>query len=69
MEKVMILNKVYHTSARWDKTLKQWDIAERLRYQWNDMKKQPVSPEYEEIDDALIWIKEYNVNKNANKPQ
>jgi hypothetical protein len=62
----MILNKVYHTSARWDKTLKQWDIAERLRYQWNDMKKQPVSPEYEKIESALEWIKEYDVNKSVN---
>jgi hypothetical protein len=56
----MILNKVYDTTAKWDKDNNKWDIAERLKYQWNDMKNKPVSPEYEDIDQALDWIKAYD---------
>lgn len=59
----MILNKIYHTSAKWDKSNNQWDIAERMKYQWSTIKNKPVSPEYEEIEPALEWIKEYDMNK------
>ena len=61
----MILNKLYDTTARWDKTNNKWDIAERLKYQWNDMKNKPVSPEYEKIESALEWIKEYDSNTSG----
>jgi len=63
----MILNKLYNTSAKWDKDINKWDIAERLKYQWNDMNNQPVSLEYKEIEQALDWIKEYDIKKaNSN---
>jgi hypothetical protein len=57
----MILNKLYDTTARWDKTNNKWDIAERMKYQWNDMKNKPVSPEYKEIILKLNggWRNEY----------
>jgi len=57
----MILNKIYHTSAKWDKSNNQWDIAERLKYQWNDNRNKPVSPEYEDITPALEWIIQYDL--------
>ena len=60
----MILNKIYHTSAKWDKSNNQWDIAERMKYQWNDNRNKPVSPEYEEIETSLECINEYYMNKS-----
>ena len=63
----MILNKIYHTSAKWDKTNNKWDIAERLRYQWSTIKNKPVSPEYKDIEQALEWIKEHDESKRTNQ--
>jgi hypothetical protein len=64
----MILNKVYDTTAKWDKDNNKWNVSKGLKYyQWNDMKNKPVSPEYEDIDQALDWIKEYDIKKASSK--
>jgi len=49
----MILNKIHNNSS--------------IKYQWNDMNNQPVSPEYEDIEQALKWIKEHDESKETNQ--
>lgn len=61
----MILNKLYNTSAKWDKSNNKWNVAERMKYQWNDNRNKPVSPEYKEIESALEWIIEYDMKASS----
>jgi hypothetical protein len=64
----MILNKVYDTTAKWDKDNNKWNVSKRLKYyQWNDNNNQPVSPEYEDLEQALKWIKEHDESKETNQ--
>ena len=58
----MILKKQSNPSARWDNTANSWWIGESSEYQWTDMKDGPVSP-WLTLDNALIWIKEYDRNQ------
>ena len=57
----MILNKRNAQTARWDHDNNKWVVG-TVEYQWVDMKNKPVSP-WMSLDDALVWIQEYDRNK------
>jgi hypothetical protein len=61
----MQLRKQSNPSAKWDNENNKWCIGESRIYQWTDMKNRPVS-DWMNLDDALIWIKEYNESKETN---
>jgi len=57
----MILKKRNAQTARWDHENNKWLVG-TLEYQWLDMKNKPISA-WMNLDDALVWIKEYDINK------
>ena len=58
----MILNKRNAQTARWDHSNNKWLVGTE-EYQWVDMKNKPISA-WTNFDDALIWIQEYDRNRN-----
>lgn len=57
----MILDKEYNRSARWSKEKEAWDISDKARYRWmypDGLTE--ASPWFDEIEDALEWIKAYD---------
>ena len=60
------MNKSHDRTAIWDKESNKWDIADRLKYQWATNKNSPMSPQYEELTDALNWIIQYETNRLPN---
>ena len=58
----MILRKQSTPSAKWDHTNNKWSIGEARSFQWTDMKNRPVS-DWMNLEDALIWIKEYDITR------
>ena len=54
----MILKKRNTQTARWDHENNRWLVG-TLEYQWVDMKNKPIS-NWMNLDDALIWIQEYD---------
>jgi len=63
----LILNKSHDRTAKWDKESNKWDIADRLKYQWATNKNSPMSPQYEELTDALNWIIDHDESKETNQ--
>ena len=57
----MILRKRNSQTARWDHENNKWLVG-TLEYQWMDMKNKPVSA-WMNLDDALVWIQEYDNGK------
>jgi hypothetical protein len=57
----MILKKRNTQTARWDHENNKWLVG-TLEYQWLDMKNKPIS-NWMNLDDALVWIQEYDINK------
>ena len=58
----MQLSKQSNPSAHWDHENNKWHIGESCNYQWTDMKNRPVS-DWMNLDDALIWIKQYDESR------
>ena len=58
----MILNKRNAQTARWDHSNNKWLVGTE-EYQWVDMKNKPISA-WTNFDGALIWIQEYDRNRN-----
>lgn len=69
----MLLDKEYNRTARVNKETNEWDIQDRCRYRWlypDGITE--ASPWFDEIEDALDWIKAYDkayrpVNNTPNK--
>jgi hypothetical protein len=57
----MILRKRNAQTARWDHENNKWLVG-TLEYQWMDIKNKPISA-WMNLDDALIWIQEYDNGK------
>jgi len=57
----MILRKRNSQTARWDHENNKWLVG-TLEYQWMDMKNKPIST-WMNLDDALVWIQEYDNGK------
>jgi len=57
----MVLKKRNSQYARWDHDNNKW-IVGNMEYQWVDMKNKPVSA-WMNLDDALVWIQEYDNEK------
>ena len=57
----MILKKRNSQTARWDHENNKWLVG-TLEYQWLDMKNKPISA-WMNLDDALVWIQEYDNGK------
>ena len=57
----MILKKRNAQTARWDHDNNKWSVG-TLEYQWMDMKNKPISA-WMNLDDALVWIQEYDNGK------
>jgi hypothetical protein len=57
----MILRKRNSQTARWDHENNKWSVG-TLEYQWMDMKNKPISA-WLNLDDALVWIQEYDNGK------
>jgi len=53
-------------TARWDKLNNCWDIGDRTKYHWTDSKNKKISDEYEDLNDALNFIKEYDERQRTN---
>jgi hypothetical protein len=50
-------------SAKWNGT--QWDIGERIKYRWVDKDRTARSEWFYDIDEALTWIKEYDISVSS----
>jgi hypothetical protein len=57
----MILRKRNSQTARWDHENNKWLVG-TLEYQWLDIKNKPISA-WLNLDDALVWIQEYDNGK------
>ena len=62
----MILKKRNTQSARWDHDNNKWNVGTE-EYQWLNEETKECSS-WMNFDDALIWIKEYDENKNHTNP-
>jgi hypothetical protein len=60
-DSLMVLKKRNSQYARWDHDNNKW-IVGNMEYQWVDMKNKPVSA-WMNLDDALVWIQEYDNEK------
>jgi hypothetical protein len=60
----MVLNKRNAQTARWDHDNNKWLVG-TIEYQWTDTKNKEWSP-WMNLDDALVWIKERDQEKNSN---
>ena len=60
----MILKKRNSQSARWDHDNNKWSVG-TMEYQWTDTKNKEASS-WMNLDDALVWIKERDQEKNSN---
>lgn len=49
-----------HVSAKWDKDNNKWQVGQRTLYRWTDNNKETTSEWFNNIEDALVWIKEYD---------
>ena len=59
----MVLKKQSNPSARWDFKANSWWVGESVEYQWVNEKSKEYSP-WMNLDNALIWIKEHDEDKN-----
>ena len=62
----MNLTKQSYASARWNHEANQWWVGESITYQWTDSRNRPVSG-WMNFDNALLWIKEHDENKETNQ--
>ena len=49
-------------SARWKDD--HWDIGEKIKYRWNTMENKPESEWFYDIQDALDWIIEHDIERS-----
>lgn len=62
LKNILILNKTHDRTAKWDASNNCWNVADRPIYQWDT-----ISPQYEELTDALNWIIDHDESKETNQ--
>jgi hypothetical protein len=52
-------------TAKWNPDKNTYDIGQRKRYRWCDVKNTPESEWFNDISDALVWIVEHDIARDA----